>query len=328
MKIFVTGADGFLGSHLTEKLLSIGHKVTALSYYNSFGFSGWLTEIKKNKNLKIVHGDIRDYNFIENVIKGHHIVFHLAALISIPHSYQSYKSYLETNVNGTSNILTASKKNKIQKIVITSTSEVYGSAKYTPIDEQHPLNAQSPYAATKIAADQLSLSFFKSFDLPVVIIRPFNTFGPRQSTRAIIPTIITQSLHGKGIKLGNISTIRDFTYIKDTIDGFLKCIKNKNIIGETINVASGYEISIRDLIKIILSYIDPKSKILTDKKRFRPIKSEVNRLWGCNKKAKKILKWQPKYSGIKGFKKAIYETVEWYKKSKNLKKFDPSQFNI
>ena len=286
MKIFVTGADGFLGSHLTEKLLSIGHKVTALSYYNSFGFSGWLTEIKKNKNLKIVHGDIRDYNFIENVIKGHHIVFHLAALISIPHSYQSYKSYLETNVNGTSNIL------------------------------------------TKIAADQLSLSFFKSFDLPVVIIRPFNTFGPRQSTRAIIPTIITQSLHGKGIKLGNISTIRDFTYIKDTIDGFLKCIKNKNIIGETINVASGYEISIRDLIKIILSYIDPKSKILTDKKRFRPIKSEVNRLWGCNKKAKKILKWKPKYSGIKGFKKAIYETVEWYKKSKNLKKFDPSQFNI
>ena len=242
MKIFISGADGFLGSHLTEKLLNLGHKVTALSYYNSFGFTGWLDEIKKNKDLKIIHGDVRDYNFLDDALKGHQIVFHLAALISIPHSYKSYSSFLDTNVIGTSNILTASKKNNIKRVIVTSTSEVYGTAQYVPINEKHPLNAQSPYAASKIAADQLSLSFFKSFNLPVVIIRPFNAFGPRQSTRAIIPTVITQSLQGKNIKLGNTSTVRDFTYFKDTIDGFIKCMSKKGIDGETIKEKRDYEI--------------------------------------------------------------------------------------
>tara|TARA_B100000965_G_scaffold164206_1_gene136689 strand:+ start:4060 stop:5046 length:987 start_codon:yes stop_codon:yes gene_type:complete len=328
MKVLITGADGFLGSHLTEKLISTGHQVTALSYYNSFGFIGWLKDIKKTNRLKIVHGDVKDYNFIDSIVKGHEIVFHLAALISIPYSYKSFSSFLDTNVIGTSNILTAGKKNKVKKIIITSTSEVYGSAQYVPIDEKHPLNAQSPYAASKIAADQLSMSFCKSFDLPVVIIRPFNTFGPRQSTRAIIPTVITQALQGKNIKLGNIKTIRDFTYYKDTIEGFIRCMKRKNVIGETINIASGYEIEIRKMIDLIFQKIKPETNILIEKKRIRPIKSEVNRLWGCNKKAKKLLNWKPYYTGATGFKKAIYETIEWYENPKNLKKFNSDQFNL
>tara|TARA_B100000989_G_scaffold83491_1_gene59815 strand:- start:8695 stop:9681 length:987 start_codon:yes stop_codon:yes gene_type:complete len=328
MKIFITGADGFLGSHLTEKLINKGHKVTALSYYNSFGFSGWLKEIKNNKNLKIIHGDIRDQNFISKVTKNHEIIFHLAALISIPHSYESYSSYLQTNVIGTSNVLAAAKKNNIKRTIITSTSEVYGSAQYTPINEKHPLTAQSPYAASKIAADQLSVSFFKSFNLPIIIVRPFNTFGPRQSTRAVIPTIITQALNGKDIRLGNISTIRDFTYITDTINGFIRCIYSKNIFGETINIASGYEISIKKVINLVLELTNSTGKILNDKKRYRPDNSEVKRLWGCNKKAKKFLKWRPQYAGIKDFKKAIFETIKWYKIPQNLKKFDLKQFNI
>ena len=328
MKIFITGADGFLGSHLTEKLINKGHKVTALSYYNSFGFNGWLHEIKKNKNLNIIHGDIRDENFINNSTKGHQIIFHLAALISIPHSYESYSSFLQTNVLGTSNILTAAKRNNIKRVIVTSTSEVYGSAQYVPINEIHPLNAQSPYAASKIAADQLSLSFFRSFNLPIIIIRPFNTFGPRQSTRAVIPTIITQSLKRKNIRLGNISTIRDFTYIKDTVDGFIRCMHSKNIFGETINIASGYEIPIKKVISLIMELTNSSGKILSDGKRYRPNKSEVNRLWGCNKKAKKLLGWKPQYTGIKDFKKAILETINWYKIPKNLEKFDPKQFNI
>ena len=265
--ILVTGADGFIGSHLTEKLVNQGHKVTALSFYNSFGFDGWLHDVKKSKNLKIVRGDIRDGNFINNITKGHDVVFHLAALISIPYSYESYDAFLNTNVLGTSNILTSAKKNSVKKIIITSTSEVYGSAQLIPIKEDHPLNAQSPYAASKIAADQLSMSFYRSFNLPVTIIRPFNSFGPRQSTRAVIPTIITQALNGNSVKLGNTSTIRDFTYIKDTVDGFIKSMNKKNIIGETINIASGYEISIKNLIKLILSLTSSRIKIVKEKKK-------------------------------------------------------------
>ncbi|MAI75716.1 MAG: NAD-dependent dehydratase [Rickettsiales bacterium] len=328
MKIFITGADGFIGSHLTEKLLNKGYKVTALSYYNSFGFTGWLNDVGKNKNLRIIHGDIRDSNFLEKAIKGHQIVFHLAALISIPHSYESYSSFIHTNVIGTTNVLAAVKKNKIRKTIVTSTSEVYGSAQYVPINEKHPLNAQSPYAASKISADQLSMSFYKSFNIPLTIIRPFNTFGPRQSTRAIIPTIITQILKEKDIKLGNTSTIRDFTFYKDTVEGFIKCISKKGIIGQTINISSGYEISINNVIKVIKNLTKYKKKIRRENKRIRPIKSEVNRLWGCNKKAKKLLNWKPNYSGAVGFKKGIYETIQWYKKEENLKKFDPNQFNI
>ncbi len=328
MNIFITGADGFIGSHLTEKLLDKGYRVTALSYYNSFGFTGWLNDVGKNKNLKIIHGDVRDSNFLDKAMKGHQIVFHLAALISIPHSYDSYSSFIHTNVIGTTNVLAAAKKNNIRRTIITSTSEVYGSAQYVPIDEKHPLNAQSPYAASKISADQLSMSFYKSFNIPLIIIRPFNTFGPRQSTRAIIPTIITQIFKEKDIKLGNTSTVRDFTYYKDTVEGYIKCINKKSIIGQTINISSGYEISINNVIKVIKNLTKYKKKIRRENKRIRPIKSEVNRLWGCNKKAKKLLNWKPNYSGADGFKRGIYETIQWYKKAENLKKFDPSQFNI
>tara|TARA_B100000315_G_C14505357_1_gene554343 strand:- start:44 stop:1030 length:987 start_codon:yes stop_codon:yes gene_type:complete len=323
MRIFVTGADGFIGSHLTERLLSLGHNVTALSYYNSFGFNGWLSEIKDKNKLKIIYGDIRDYEFIEYHTKRTDIVFHLAALISIPHSYRSYNSFLETNVIGTTNLLTACNKNKVKRIVVTSTSEVYGSAQFIPIKENHPLNAQSPYAASKISADQISLSFYKSFNLPVLIIRPFNTFGPRQSTRAIIPTIITQALTKKNLKLGNITTIRDFTYISDTINGFISTIKPRNIEGQIINIASGFEISIKDLIKEISSITGINKKIYFDKKRIRPSKSEVNRLLGSNKKALRILNWKPKYQSRISFRKALKDTINWYKNKKNLTKFDP-----
>jgi NAD dependent epimerase/dehydratase len=322
MRILITGADGFIGSHLTEKLLSLGHKVTALSFYNSFGFIGWLSDIKKKSNLKIIKGDIRDLQFIESNIKNIDAVFHLAALISIPHSYQSYNSYIETNIIGTTNILTACKKNNIKKIFVTSTSEVYGSAKKVPMSEDHSLNAQSPYAATKIAADQISISFYKSFNLPVTIIRPFNTFGPRQSTRAIIPTIINQLFSSKKIKLGNINTIRDFTFITDTVNGFISALKAKKIDGEVINISSGFEVSIKQLINEIFKVAGFQKKVIVEKKRIRPNKSEVVRLLGSNRKAYKLLKWKPVYNNIKLFRLALKDTISWYNKDENLNKFN------
>jgi NAD dependent epimerase/dehydratase len=327
MKILVTGADGFIGSHLTERLLELGHKVYALSYYNSFGYIGWLQNLKINKNLTIIRGDIRDYEFIEHHLKKVDVVFHLAALISIPHSYRSFNSYIETNINGTSNILAASKKMNIKKIIITSTSEVYGSAKKVPMTEDHPLSAQSPYAATKIAADQISLSFFKSFNLPVTVVRPFNTFGARQSTRAIIPTIITQLFsNGTYIKLGNINTLRDFTYISDTVNGFISVLNSKKIEGEVINVSSGFEISIKNLLTEISKIIGKKKKIIIEKKRVRPAKSEVTRLLGSNSKALKLLKWKPKVKNLSSFRMALKETISWYKKGENLSMFNTNEF--
>lgn len=326
MKILITGADGFIGSHLTEKLLSLGHKVTALSYYNSFGFNGWLQNISLDHNLKIIRGDIRDYEFLEYHLKNIDVVFHLAALISIPHSYRSFNSYIETNINGTTNVLTACKKNQIKKIFVTSTSEVYGSAKKVPMTEEHHLSAQSPYAATKIAADQISLSFFKSFDLPVTVIRPFNTFGPRQSTRAIIPTIITQLISNQeNIKLGNINTLRDFTYVTDTVNGFIRALKSNKIDGNVINISSGFEISIKNLLGEIVNIVGKNKKVIIDKKRIRPKKSEVNRLLGSNKKALKLLKWKPKFNNISSFRLALIETVQWYKNEKNLSMFNPNE---
>ena len=322
MRILITGADGFIGSHLTEKLLSLGHKVTALSFYNSFGFIGWLSDIKKNSNLKIIKGDIRDLQFIESNIKNIDVVFHLAALISIPHSYQSYNSYVETNIIGTTNMLTACKKNNIKKIFVTSTSEVYGSAQKVPMSEDHSLNAQSPYAATKIAADQISISFYKSFNLPVTIIRPFNTFGPRQSTRAIIPTIINQLFSSKKIKLGNINTIRDFTFITDTVNGFISALKAKKIDGEVINISSGFEVSIKQLINELFKVAEFQKKVIVEKKRIRPKKSEVVRLLGSNRKAYKLLKWKPVYNNIKLFRLALKDTISWYNKDENLNKFN------
>ena len=325
LNILITGADGFIGSHLTERLLSLGHKVTALSMYNSFGHIGWLDDVLRSPRLNIIRGDIRDYEFIERNTKKIDVVFHLAALISIPHSYLSYNSYIHTNVVGTVNLLTACKKNKIKKVLITSTSEVYGSAIKVPMTEDHPLNAQSPYAATKIAADQISLSFFRSFNLPVTIIRPFNTFGPRQSTRAIIPTIITQAYSNKFLKLGNIDTKRDFTFIKDTISGFVTAMNTKKIEGETINISSGFEISIKPLIKEIFNILKLSKKIVIEKKRIRPKKSEVTRLLGSNKKALKLIKWKPEFNNIRKFRLALEETIFWYKKTENISKFNPNE---
>ena len=330
MNIFVTGACGFIGSHLVEKLVKKNYKVKALSFYNARGMNGWLDHIDKKvlNDLEIVQGDIRDSYFLEKNLKKIDVVLHLAALISIPYSYSAPKSYIDTNIIGTYNVLSASKKNNISKTIITSTSEVYGTAKYTPIDEKHPLNAQSPYAASKIGADQLALSFYRSYNQPINILRPFNTFGPRQSTRAIIPTIITQILSNKKyIKLGNLNPTRDFTFVNDTVDAFISSIKNKPS-GEIINIGNRFEISIRELVDIFRNELNYEFKVLVDKKRIRPKKSEVFRLLSSNVKSKKILGWKPKYSGLSGFKKAIKETINWFNQNDNLKFYKSDIYNI
>ncbi len=331
MKIFVTGASGFIGSHLVEKLVLKGHKVKALVPYNIDNSWGWIDTFNtkvKNK-LVVVSGDITDQDLILKETRNCDIIFHLAALISIPYSYKSPRSYMSTNIIGTLNILEAGKINKAKKIVITSTSEVYGSAKYIPIDENHPLNAQSPYAASKIAADQISLSYFKSFNLPVTVIRPFNTFGPRQSQRAAIPTIISQLLNKKKeIKLGNLKSSRDFTLVFDTVDGFIKTINNKKCIGKVINLGTGSHFTIKETLKIISKILKKEIKVTLDKKRIRPKKSEVDRLLSNNNKAKKLLNWKPKYSGRKGFYKALEITINWFKNPKNLKLYKTDIYNV
>ena len=278
MNILITGAEGFIGSHLTEKLVKLGHNVKALVLYNSFNNCGWLEDLNKRKpkNLNIIYGDVRDENFIYDNTKKIDAIFHLAALISIPHSYNSYHSFVDTNINGTLNILSSAKRNKIKKVFITSTSEVYGTAQKIPINESHPLNPQSPYAATKVAADQISLSFFKSYGLPVTILRPFNTYGPRQSARAIIPSIISQVLSkNKEVKIGNINTSRDFTYIDDTVDAFVNALKSKNIQGRTINISSNNRIFVKDLLVKIRQITNANFKITQDKKRLRPKKVKL-----------------------------------------------------
>ena len=330
MKIFVTGSEGFIGSHLVEYLVKKKFKVTALVLYNFKTSSGWLSEIEKknNKYLKIIYGDVRDFNYILKQTKNFDAIFHLAALISIPYSYHSPKSYLDTNLNGSYNILEAARINKIKKIIITSTSEVYGTAKYIPINEKHELQPQSPYSASKIAADNLSLSYFNSFDLPVTIIRPFNTFGPRQSTRAIIPSLLTQISFGKAkLNVGNLKPSRDFTYVKDTVEAFCKTLGAKNIEGEIINICNNFDISVLDLLNILKKELKLEFNLKIEKKRLRPDKSEVFRLHGCNKKAKKLLNWKPQYFGKKGFVRAINETYEWYQKTDNLKLFKDT-YNI
>lgn len=330
-KVFVTGASGFIGSHLVERLVSSGYRVKALVPYNIDNTWGWLdTFPSKIKNkLKVVQGDVLDHDLILKETRKYDIIFHLAALISIPYSYKSPRAYISTNVIGTLNILEASKINKIKKIVITSTSEVYGSAKYVPIDEKHPLNAQSPYAASKIAADQIAMSYYKSFDLPVTIIRPFNTFGPRQSQRAAIPTVITQILNKKKIiKLGNLYSSRDFTLVDDTVTGFMKTINNKKCIGKIINLGTGFHFTIGEIVKMIFKILKTKPLIQIDQKRIRPFKSEVDRLLSNNKMAKKILGWKPKYAGKKGFYRALEITINWFKNQKNLKSYKSEIYNV
>lgn len=325
MKALVTGADGFIGSHLVEYLLEKGYDVKAFTYYNSFNSWGWLDTLEKQKleQIEIFSGDIRDPNGVREAIKGVDEVFHLAALIAIPFSYHSPDSYVDTNIKGTLNVLQACRDFNTSKVLVTSTSEVYGTAQYVPIDEKHPYQGQSPYSATKIAADRLAESFYRSFDMPISIVRPFNTYGPRQSARAVIPTIITQLLGGKEeIKLGSLTPTRDFNYVKDTVKGFYEIAKSNKTIGEEINIATNTEISIGDLANEIISQINPKAKIICEEQRLRPEKSEVNRLLGDNTKIKRLTNWEQSYT----FEEGIKETIEWIKN--NLDKYKLDIYNI
>lgn len=330
-KIFVTGGGGFIGSHLIEKLVKLGYSVKTILPYNIDNSWGWLdySDKKIKKNINVLLGDICDQNLIHKETKNHDIILHLAALISIPYSYKSPRSYIDTNIIGTYNLLEAAKTNNVSFFVNTSTSEVYGSAEYAPIDERHPLKAQSPYAASKIAADQLTLSYYRSFGLPSMILRPFNTFGPRQSLRAAIPTMITQSIeNNNSIKMGNLAAKRDFTYVADTVQGYINAIKfKKNCVGETINLGTGKDFTIGETFEIIKKILKkPNLKVISDAQRIRPIKSEVNRLISKNTKAKKLINWVPKFSGKKGFERGIKETILWFKK--NNSKFKSKIYNL
>ncbi|WP_317367061.1 NAD-dependent 4,6-dehydratase LegB [uncultured Tyzzerella sp.] len=325
MRALVTGADGFIGSHLVEYLLERGYDVKAFTYYNSFNSWGWLDTLEKQKlnQIEIFSGDIRDPNGVKEAIKGMDEVFHLAALIAIPFSYHSPDSYVDTNIKGTLNVLQACRDFDTSKVLITSTSEVYGTARYVPIDENHPYQGQSPYSATKIGADRLAESFYRSFNMPISIVRPFNTYGPRQSARAVIPTIITQLLDGKQeIQLGSLTPTRDFNYVKDTVRGFYEIAKSNKTIGEEINIATNKEISIGELANEIISQINPKAKIVCDEQRLRPEKSEVNRLLGANNKIKKLTDWEPQYT----FEEGIRETIDWIRN--NISKYKTDIYNI
>lgn len=320
-KVLVTGADGFIGSHLTESLLEKGYEVKAFSYYNSFNTWGWLDTLPKEKldEIEVFTGDIRDPNGVRTAMKGVDVVFHLAALIAIPFSYHSPDSYVDTNIKGTLNVLQAGRDLELERILVTSTSEVYGTAQYVPIDENHPYQGQSPYSATKIGADRLAESFYRSFDMPISIVRPFNTFGPRQSARAVIPTIISQLLAGKEeIKLGSLTPTRDFNYVKDTAAGFVAIAESNQTIGEEINIATQQEISIGDLAKEIISQINPKATIVCEEERLRPKKSEVNRLLGSNEKLKRLTDWQQQYT----FTQGIEETIAWMRNHMDVYKTD------
>ena len=331
-KILVTGADGFIGSHLVEELVKSGYNVRAFVLYNSFNSWGWLETISPEilKSVEVFSGDIRDPHGVRVAMDGCSHVIHLAALIAIPYSYHSPDTYVETNVKGTLNILQAAKDLGVEKLVHTSTSEVYGTAKFVPITENHPLQGQSPYSASKIGADHLAYSFYTSFDLPVIIARPFNTYGPRQSARAVIPTIITQIIQGNTtIKLGSVKPTRDFNYVKDTVSGFISALGSKNEFnGEVFNFGSNYEVSIEDTVKIIADIMGENIEIITDDIRLRPDGSEVERLWAENFKAKNLLGWNPNYSGIEGFKRGLAETIDWFSDTKNLKSYKTDIYNI
>jgi NAD dependent epimerase/dehydratase len=324
-KVLVTGADGFIGSHLTERLVELGADVTALSQYNSFNNWGWIDTFDKKvkDSIKVVTGDIREYDGMKRIIKGQEVVLHLAALIAIPYSYQSPMAYIRTNVEGTTNVLEACREYEVEKIVHTSTSETYGTALYVPIDEKHPMQGQSPYSASKIGADMMAESYYKSFNMPIATLRPFNTYGPRQSARAVIPTIISQILSGKTeIKLGSLTPTRDFNFVLDTAEAFIKVAESEKTIGEVINAGSNYEISIGDTVKKIITILGKDVKILCDDQRLRPENSEVNRLWADNTKIKELTDWKPNYNIDRG----LEATIEWVKN--NMQHFKTDIYNV
>lgn len=330
MKILVTGADGFIGSHVVETLVKSGHEVRAFVLYNSFNSWGWLDESDKSirDSIDVFSGDIRDPHGVDKAVENQEVVLNLAALIAIPYSYHSPDTYIDTNIKGTLNILQAARRHNVIRVVQTSTSEVYGSAQYIPIDEAHPLHPQSPYAASKVGADQLALSFHASFDLPVGILRPFNTYGPRQSARAVIPTIISQLANKSKVKLGSLSPTRDFSFVQDTANGFLAAAQSDAIIGQTINLGSGFEISIKDTAETIAKIMNAKLELVDDEQRVRPENSEVERLHASIDKAKTILGWQPQLKGLTGFQTGLKQTIEWFSNPANLARYKADRYNL
>ena len=330
-KVLVTGAGGFIGSHLVEALLNEGYDVRAFVHYNSFSSWGWLDHCDRTirEAVEVFAGDIRDPHGVRVAMEGCDIVFHLAALIGIPYSYHSPDSYVDTNIKGTLNIVQAARDLGVKKVVHTSTSEVYGTARFVPITEDHPLQGQSPYSASKIGADHIAMSFYLSFNTPVTIVRPFNTYGPRQSARAVIPTIIIQIINGvKRIKLGNIHPTRDFNYVKDTVTGFIAVARSGNTLGQVINLGSRYEISIGDTAREIADIMGAKVEFITDSSRIRPDSSEVERLFAENEKATRLTGWRPMYGGINGFRKGLQETVQWFTGTSNVHSYKHDIYNI
>lgn len=330
-KVLITGADGFIGSHLTEMLVRQGYSVRAFVMYNSFNSWGWLDQCppELRGQFEVFAGDIRDPHGVKEAMKGCDLVLHLAALIAIPYSYHSPDTYVDTNIKGTLNVLQAARELGVKRVIHTSTSEVYGTARFVPITEEHPLQGQSPYSASKIAADQLAYSFYASFGLPVVIARPFNTYGPRQSARAVIPTIITQIANGqRQINLGAVTPTRDFNYVQDTAAGFLSVLNAEGGLGEVVNFGSNFEISVGDTAKLIAQVMNAEIEIMTDELRLRPKNSEVERLWADNSKVKRLFDWQPAYGGQEGFRRGLAETVEWFQRPANLQGYKAGIYNI
>ncbi|MEI7731291.1 MAG: NAD-dependent 4,6-dehydratase LegB [Verrucomicrobiota bacterium] len=326
-KVLVTGADGFIGSHLVERLLQSGANVRALACYNSQNSWGWLDTLDRAslEQVEVISGDVRDGGNMDHAVEGCDVVFHLAALIAIPFSYHAPEAYIDTNIKGTLNVMQAVRRHKVARLLVTSTSEVYGTARYVPIDEQHPYQGQSPYSASKIGADRLAESFYRSFNLPVVIMRPFNTFGPRQSARAVIPTIITQLLSGyQEIRLGNLAPTRDFVYVKDTAAGMLALAECDQAVGQEINIATGVEISVRQLAEELIKQINPAARLIEEDQRKRPVNSEVERLLGCNKKIRALTPWQPRYT----FATGLAETIQWLRQPENLARYKAGIYNL
>lgn len=331
MKYLVTGADGFIGSHLVETLVRQGHEVRAFVLYNSFNSWGWLDDAAPDVvgKFEVFAGDIRDPHGVHTAMKGCDVVLHLAALIAIPYSYHSPDTYVDTNVKGTLNVVQAARDLGVQRVVHTSTSEVYGTACFVPITEEHPLQGQSPYSASKIGADQIALSFHAAFSTPVAVLRPFNTYGPRQSARAVIPTIITQLAAGKrSIQLGSLHPTRDFSFVQDTVAGFIAAAHADGVVGEVVNVGSGFEISIGDTAREIASVMGTDIEIVTDSERLRPEKSEVERLWAGTEKARRVMGWSPAFGGLEGFRKGLAETADWFRRPENLQRYKHDAYNI